>query len=55
MELMTNLGDITEILAEDSMEKEFPMILRKEQQLKGSLNLAKRKNKICFHCVLCQE
>ncbi|RMC06935.1 hypothetical protein DUI87_16386 [Hirundo rustica rustica] len=33
MELMTNLGDITEILAVDGTEKEFHMILRKEQQL----------------------
>lgn len=32
MELVTDLGDITEILAEDSTEKEFHMILRKEQQ-----------------------
>lgn len=32
MELMSNLGDITEILAEDSMEKEFHMTLRKEHQ-----------------------
>lgn len=54
MELMTNLGDITELFAEYSTEKGFHMILRKEQQLQGSLNLAKRKNYICFHCVLCQ-
>lgn len=48
MELMTNLSDITEILAEDSKEKEFHMILRKEQQLKGSLNLERGKIRFVF-------
>lgn len=33
MGLMTNPGDMTENLAEDSMEKEFHVILRKEEQV----------------------
>lgn len=33
MELMTNPGDMTGNLAEDSMEKEFHVILRKEEHV----------------------